>query len=90
MMNSALQNKVRQSKRQILLNCSTDSTNSINTVSSRDGTPNREQGAIAKHIARIRASNSKFNTSKKTSLDNSSQYYSMRTSFGSNSSTSIS
>ncbi|CAG9538730.1 unnamed protein product [Cercopithifilaria johnstoni] len=89
MMNSAVKTKVRKVEQQILLNLSTGSNDSMNTVDSKDETPKREQGAIAKHIARIRTANSTLNSSKKT-FNNTSRYYSMRTSFGSNSSTSFS
>ncbi|VDK87017.1 unnamed protein product [Litomosoides sigmodontis] len=79
MMNSAAKTKVRQSK-QIVHNLSADSTGSTNSVK-------REQDAIAKHIARIRTFNPKLNSSSKVSFNDTSRYYSMRTSFGSNSST---
>lgn len=90
-MNNAVKTKVRQSKHRVVLNLSRDSVDSMNAASFIDETRRREEGAIAKHIARIRTSSSRLNSNKEASpsLNNTSHYYSMRTSFGSNGSTSF-
>uniref|UniRef100_A0A0R3RHW4 Probable arginine--tRNA ligase, cytoplasmic n=1 Tax=Elaeophora elaphi TaxID=1147741 RepID=A0A0R3RHW4_9BILA len=92
LINSAVRTKVRQSKQRTLLNLSTNNTDPMNTVNSKDETTRREQGAIAKHIARIRTSSSRLNSSKEAflSFNDTSRYYSMRTSFSSNGSASFS
>ncbi|VDK80033.1 unnamed protein product [Onchocerca ochengi] len=95
MVNSAIRTKMCQSEQRTLLNLSVSSTESMNTSSSlspKDEARKREQEAIAKHIARIRTSTSRIVSSNETSpmVDNTSRYYSMRTSFGSNDSSSFS
>ncbi|VDP23044.1 unnamed protein product [Onchocerca flexuosa] len=95
MVNSAIRTKMNQSKQRTLLNLSVSSTDSMNTsspLSPKDEARKREQGAIAKHIARIRTSTSRIGSSNETSplVNSTSRYYSMRTSFGSNDSSNFS
>uniref|UniRef100_A0A915PUB1 Uncharacterized protein n=1 Tax=Setaria digitata TaxID=48799 RepID=A0A915PUB1_9BILA len=87
-MNSAIRNKLRQSRQRTLLDLSVNSVDSaadsINSSTSKDEASRREQGAIVKHIARIRRSTSKLSYDKEAQLTcDSSRYYSMRTSFDS-------
>lgn len=79
-----IRRKVHELKQRDHLNLSEDSNESMST-SINDETMRREQSAIAKHIARIRTSNSKLGLSKEALTPfNNSRYYSMNTSFGSN------
>ncbi|VDN07902.1 unnamed protein product [Thelazia callipaeda] len=85
MINSAVRTKVLHSKRVLrTLNRSVDSAEAEKAKFLKEEAKKREQGAIEKHIVRIRTSNSKFGIKKEVSpslIDNDSRYYSMRSSF---------